>query len=282
MLRRRTLHPLWTGFISALVTSGTVFLVLLFLKQPTATSQPSAGFVSTLLSNGLATNLLSALMVGALATAWGFVKRGLTIKVPIRWTSLARFEGDRKVIRREDFIQVFQCDAGFSVRGEDGWLIDSRNVDNQSLAMYRSLVRTPVSVTLQVKPYEIGEYWRAGIILFCRNASDKEPIEYASFHIDSHNLVNAYLQGQWVLHAPACDDLRRHWALLSLQLSHPPTHPQRPPQPLRVFGHLNGKSYDLGVVPFVSQVLVGIKAWSDHHRKHQVLVRDVSISPTDL
>jgi hypothetical protein len=93
-------------------------------------------------------------------------------------------------------------------------------------------------------------------------------------HLDNHNLLVGYIGGNLCLRVPLDRMLENRWALLNVDLSCIP-----PAETSKVFCHLDGRSWFVGDIPTGEfPLLLSVRAWSDQHSRHVVLIRDVWIS----
>jgi hypothetical protein len=260
MNRRLRLIPKPAAFIIAWLVLIVLGAVILFLVQVSVSGK---GTLREYLNSNAAVEVGAAILLGLVAAVFS-LRNGFAIRVPV-------FGDHRQTLLREELPQLFMVDASAKLTREAGWQMAGRGQHEHSAATYQADVGPLFSVSAEFKPLRstaANNYWRAGFSF--RRADDSQAAEV---HLDNHNLIVGYLNGHLRLRLPANMPLEGHWSLLGIDLSTGETG-----NTVRVFCHLNGLSWfvgdaEAGAFPW----RLSIRAWSDEHRGHSILIRDVAV-----
>jgi hypothetical protein len=199
---------------------------------------------------------------------------GLFKGFPVPWISL---RDHRKIIPKSALLQKFETDAQASLLIEDGFKVISDGSMDRSRIVYRNDVSNRFTFFADFHPIRKrseGAYWRAGLSVRRKTGTLQEN-EVICIHLDNQNLVVGYLNRVVALSAAVPIQINERWSRLEISTS---IQGSSPPHAIRVFAHSDDFSYILGEIPVEFPLKVSIEIWSDEHRSHHVLVKDISFT----
>lgn len=248
----------WVVVIGAGMTVG--YYTSQLIQRSLAPSDP----LHAILNNNLFAGLLTSLILGIVAILLRLPKRAFLF-LPI-------FADDREVLDDDQLAIQFSPDASCTRRIDWGWRMCGKGSDSLSKIAYKSALEGDISVTAQFRAQpEIpqGNYWRCGIVFLANDNAEKICV-----HIDNHNLLVGYLNGNLVLRVVSPFNLHRRFATVSCQLGQ-----TGKANILRAFCQINNATYELGEIPAANWPWkVELRAWSDLSKHHIVDVRDISVA----
>jgi hypothetical protein len=259
-IRRHTFSSL-TSYIVAIVL---VFCVAWVTFRLVSTSLDPSSKWKTYLDNGLISNLICTVPAFLVASAFSLRSRLVIPRVSLK--------DNRKTFTTAQLAQQFHLHPSITPTLDGGWRAEGGGVHPHSVAQYNALVHQSFAIGAQFKAVRkeaANNYWRTGFTF--RRVGGAESV---TVHLDNHNLLVAYVDGQLGLRVPVSTSLENRWVLLEVDLSCTP-----PAETSRVFCHLNGRSWLAGEIPVADFPLsLHVRFWSDEHQRHVVLIRDISIS----
>jgi hypothetical protein len=261
MNRRLRLVPKPVAFVITWPLLILLGVAIVYLVQVSVNGK---GTLRDYLNSNAVVEVGGAIVLGLVAAVFS-LRKGFAVRVPV-------FGDHRRTVLYEELPQLFDVDASTRPTMEAGWHMAGRDQHMHSAAIYQADVGGLFSVSAEFKPLRstaANNYWRAG---FSFRRANESPV--AEVHLDNHNLVVGYLNNHLQLRLPANMPLEGRWSLLGMDLSTGDT-----PNTVRVFCHLNRLSWFVGDVveagPYPWRL--SIRAWSDEHRGHSVLIRDIAI-----
>jgi hypothetical protein len=263
-IRTRSVKGLLSGLIAATIILVLCVVLAFILKVSLATNSSNLQeYVNNPIISGLIAAFIPATFLFLFSLCKGF-------RVP--WIS---FNDHRTIISRSELNQQFETDGTVTLLVEDGFCVKANNAARRSRIVYKNEVTDRFTFFAEFYPFREksrAAYWRAGLSLR-RTTGTLDDNEVICVHLDNQNLIIGYLDRKVAMSAAVPTQIHDRWSRLGISTSIDPTSNM-----MTVYAHFDDLSYLLGVISFESLLKASIEIWSDEHRSHHVLVRDISFT----